>query len=333
MDLFADAEPVDTVELFAGPGGWGEGARMLGLGLRAEGIEKNPHAVATARAAGHRRRLADVFDVHPAEYHDATGLIASPPCPTFSDGGLRTGRGNDYQKVLDAWTSIGWGIDPHEALRDMAVEDPRTALLAVAGVWALTMPNLTWLAMEQVPAVEYAWVDLAAELFAADWEWVNVVTTDAADWGAPSHRKRTYLMAHRTRPGLGVSFPPPGTPRRTMADALGWGAGHTMTTRGARKTSGGNAFPCDAPAWCMTGKARSWVRDDGRSLSASEVGTLTGFRADYPWSGSRTAQFQQAGDVMAPVMAAHVLGAVHRIDAAATVAAHLDDLYPHAAAA
>ena len=90
-----------TVELFAGPGGWGEGARIAGLSLDAEGIEISADAVATAVAAGHKRQLTDVWNATVEDYRDAPGLIASPPCPTFAGSGKRTGLGADYQSVLD----------------------------------------------------------------------------------------------------------------------------------------------------------------------------------------------------------------------------------------
>ena len=189
-----------VLEQSAGPGGWDEAAKLLGRKERILGVEINADAVATACAAGHERIHGSVLDQRLEDWARAVGLIASPVCPTFSDAGLRSGLA-DYQQVLDVWTSIGWGIDPEEAMADAraTISDPRTALLATAGLWALTMPNLQWLAMEQVPAVEFAWEDLAAELFSAWWDWVDVRTLDAVDFGLPARRKRTYLVASRYR--------------------------------------------------------------------------------------------------------------------------------------
>jgi DNA (cytosine-5)-methyltransferase 1 len=335
---------VQTADLFGGPGGWDEGARILGVDLGIEGIEWAADAVATARAAGHLRRRADVWTVAPGEYAAASGLIASPPCPTFSAAGKRSGLGEDYQLVLDAWTSIGWGIPAAEALADLAaVQDERTALLATAGVWALSMLTAgacEWIAFEQVPAVEYAWEDLAAELYAIGCEYVNVAVLDAADYGLPSRRSRAYLVAslhgqmstaRRIAPNHDYTCPGnlclTPTPRRSMAEALGWGSGHRVITRGNRRPGGGGDFSADGPSWCLTGRARSWYRDDGRALDAAEAGHLSGFTLDYPWQGSRTAQFRQAGDVVSPVMAAHILAAAIGIDGRAAVADHLDALY------
>jgi DNA (cytosine-5)-methyltransferase 1 len=295
-----------TIDLCAGPGGWDEGARQAGLDLGIVGVELAANAVATAEAAGFARIHGDICAVALDDWSHATGLIASTPCPTFSAGGLGSGRGGDYQRVLDAWTSIGWGIEPAEAVKNVfdEVEDIRTALLALGGLWALALPAIEWIAMEQVPAVEFAWEDLAAELYAAGWESVDVQTIDAMDLGVPSRRRRTFLMARRYRPAtIGLRR----DERTSMADALGWDAGHRMNTRGQRRTSGGNEFSADEPSWCLTGRSRSWAREDGLRLTAAEAGLLNGFPMDYPWQGSRTSQFQQAGDVVSPPVAAHIL--------------------------
>jgi DNA (cytosine-5)-methyltransferase 1 len=52
------------LDLFAGPGGWDEGIRDLGICPL--GIEWDAAACATARAAGHRRLQADVAALDPA---------------------------------------------------------------------------------------------------------------------------------------------------------------------------------------------------------------------------------------------------------------------------
>lgn len=337
--------PCQTVDLFAGPGGWDEGAKLLGLDLGIEGIELGRDACATARAAGHARRQVDVQAAHPLEYHHCTGYLASPPCPTFSASGLRTGLGADYQAVLDTWTSVGWGATPEESMACVAaVQDPRTALLAVAGLWVLTLftqGRLEWAAMEQVPSVEYAWEDLAAELYSVGCEIVNVGVLDAADYGVPSRRRRAFLVASAhgqastarkiapayTPVSPGNLTPPRAPERRAMAAALGWPAGHTVVTRGNRRPTGGGTFRADSVAWCLTGKVRGWYRDDGLKLTPGEAGFLSGFTKSYPWQGSRSSQMQQAADVVSPAMAAYVIAAAIGVDASAAVDAYLNDMY------
>lgn len=298
-----------TLDLFAGPGGWDEGARLLGVNLGIVGYELSAEACATAVAAGHRREHVDVRSLDLADFVSTSGAIMSPPCPTFSDAGRRTGRGADYQRVLDVWTAIGWGVEMHEAMTAVDdVQDPRTALLAFAGAWALALPSLEWLVMEQVPAVEFAWEDLAAELSAAGWEWADVFRVEASDYGLPSRRKRVFLTARRHTPGQGgVGLP---QCQVSMAEALGWERGHRINTRGVRRTSGGNEFSADAPSWCLTGSARSWVRDDGVRLTTAEAGQLLGFDEGYPWRGSRSSAFLQIANAVPPPIAAEVLSQV-----------------------
>ncbi len=297
---------MSTVELFAGPGGWDEGARMRGMDLGIVGFDISQDAVATARAAGHDRSRTDVATLGPRMFPGATGLIASPPCPTFSPAGRRTGLGDDYQKVLDVWSSLGWGIPLEEALVSIQdVQDVRTAMLAIAGTFALGA-GVDWAVFEQVPAIEFAWEDLAAEFYAQGWEGVDVLTIDAADYGVPSRRRRVFLLACRYQP-LGPVLLERGT--TTLASALGWDSGHRVNTRGQRRTFGGNWFDADRPSWCLTGSSRTWEREDGLRLTQAEAGTLVGFRPDYPWHGSRTSAFLQAADAVSPPIAAAVLGA------------------------
>ena len=66
--------PGKILDLFAGAGGWEEALRMLGL--NALGIETEPWAGETARAAGHERLQADVQN---------STLTSSHPCGGWSD--------------------------------------------------------------------------------------------------------------------------------------------------------------------------------------------------------------------------------------------------------
>ncbi|MGY5009918.1 hypothetical protein ACWCY6_17815 [Streptomyces sp. 900105755] len=124
-------------------------------------------------------------------------------------------------------------------------------------------------------------------------------------------------------------------PATTMAQALGWQPGERVNTRGNRpvdpktgRAKGGNAFSADGPSWCLTGKSRTWKREsDGYRLTAAEAGLLVGFRRSYPWQGSRSSAFQQAADVVSPVMAAIVLSGMFGALGEALVRDYLAQLY------
>ncbi|MFD0638440.1 DNA cytosine methyltransferase [Catenulispora yoronensis] len=73
----------DTIDLFAGPGGWSVAAAALGL--RELGIELDPWACATRAAAGHLTVRADVATLPTTRMRNKIKrLIGSPPCGTFS---------------------------------------------------------------------------------------------------------------------------------------------------------------------------------------------------------------------------------------------------------
>jgi DNA (cytosine-5)-methyltransferase 1 len=79
------------LDLFAGPGGWSEGLRSLGMDEI--GLEWDESACRTRSAAGHRTIRCDVA-AYPVEpfVGRVRGLIASPPCQAFSMAGKGGGR-------------------------------------------------------------------------------------------------------------------------------------------------------------------------------------------------------------------------------------------------
>lgn len=326
---------VSAVGPFGGPGGWDQGARIIGQsGIL--GIELDELAAATATKAGFERIVADVTAVEPTDFPAATGAILSSPCPTWSAGGLHAGD-NDLQVVLDAITHAGFeGCDcpwPDIAEELEACSDPRSALAAQAIRWAFAMPNLEWLALEQVatPQVEYMFDDMAAELFAAEWESVNVFSVRAENLGMPVRRARMFLVARKYTPLGGRGVDNPSLVRwegPSIGEALRWPEGHKIRTRGQRRPTGGNVFNANKTGWCLTEKARTWERDqDGLRLTAAEAGRLQGFPTQWPWQGARTRQFHQLADVVVPPVAAAVLGYVTNTPWTGPVRDYLDNLY------
>lgn len=216
------------VDLFAGPGGWDEGMRSIGVS-DVVGIEWDEAACRTREAAGHRTIRADVAAFDPETFRGARGVIASPPCPPFSLAGSGDGR-KEFDKIGAAIEACrgGW-VDEARA---GPWKDERTVLVLepLRWVWAV---RPTWVACEQVPLAVRIWEHMADVLRA--WGYgATAVVLNAADYGVPQTRERAFLLARR---GGGVRVPDPthardplpslfGPSRRrwvTMAEALGWG--------------------------------------------------------------------------------------------------------------
>lgn len=344
-----------VLEGFAGPGGFSKAAEILGI-TGAIGIEKHPDACATATAAGHQRIQADIRTLDPEDFPDVTTWISGPPCPTYSDGGLRSGL-VDYQIVLDGITllgnaQVGAGRDDDYQAAYGKVTDARTALVLETLKFAFRLPNAQTVIAEQVPAVHEIWMHICAELAAATgWKFCDVIRVRFSDFGLPTQRERVILIACRDYvpdfTGLPLRawwacgrFTPPQVripdvvvplAQASMAGALGWPAGVMVNTRGDRKTAGGNLFSADGPAPSLTGRARSWYRtdlgkDDGK-LTAAQGGLLQGFPPDHPWRGSRTSQFQRIADTISPLVGAAVLGAATGLPWQDAVWRHIEQLY------
>ncbi len=216
------------VDLFAGPGGWDEGLRLIGR-TDVLGVEWDESACLTAEAAGHKRLRADVAALDPRDYLGAEGLIASPPCQAWSLAGKRGGE-EDRAACHELADRMAAGDDSTD-WRDWA--DDRSPLVCQPVRWAREL-RPEWIALEEVPAVLSLWEHMA-RIFRAWGYSVWVGTLLAADYGVPQTRTRAILMASRVR----TATPPEPThaehPEGTdlfggghrqkwvsMAEALGW---------------------------------------------------------------------------------------------------------------
>jgi len=241
---------VQTLDLFAGPGGWDVAATRLGLDPL--GIEWDEAACATREAAGLRTIRADVAsavvehggmsieDHHAQQYHhwpteSFSVLVASPPCQAWSMAGKRGGQ-KDIDLCVRAAHELAAGNDTRAELRKDC-EDPRSMLVVEPIRWAAAM-RPSFIALEQVPPVLGFWTLTASLLESLGYScWTGIL--EAERYGVPQTRERAILMA-----ALDEQPHPPkathqryvsGEPQRhdvtlegeilpwvSMAEALGW---------------------------------------------------------------------------------------------------------------
>jgi DNA (cytosine-5)-methyltransferase 1 len=294
----------------------------LGLhaaGIHGTGIEWDPNAVATRRAAGLPTIHADVRNHGPRDFPNATVLAGGPPCQTFTVAGNGTGR-DELNRIIDAVKRMGdrQTIDPRK------FADERTTLVLEPLRWALEDSECGYntIILEQVPQVLPVW-DAYADVLRGEGYSVSTGILATEQYGVPQTRRRAVLIAQLVgeavlpapthRPYRKGAPQHEGDPRLlpwvSMGDALdrpqpftvvsNYGTGGDPKNRGRRTSS--------EPAFTVTGKiSRNRIVDaSGAELprfTAAEAGQLQGFPADWPWSGNDIPQ--QIGNACPPALAA-----------------------------
>lgn len=248
-----------ALDLFAGAGGWDLAAKRLGI--HADGVEIMPAALETRVAAGLHTVGHDVWNYDLNVGCDYDGLIASPPCQTFSLAGKGKGR-EALDDVIAGVRNGEWHT--LDGLREYGeqLKDERTALV-LAPLHYIDRMAPEWVTLEQVPTVLPVWEAYAEHLRATGYSvWVG--NLQAEQYGVPQTRKRAFLLASRTRE-VGMPEPThsryyPRNPEKldpgvkkwvSMAEALGWGEDGLMVsnygTGGDARKRGVRLFTDPAP--------------------------------------------------------------------------------------
>jgi DNA (cytosine-5)-methyltransferase 1 len=332
------------LDLFSGPRGWSEGLKMLGLSD--VGIEWDMAACLTAQAAGHPSIRADVA-TYPTEPFAGRveGLIVSAPCTDFSLAGLGAGiEGKTGRLITEV---MRWTV----ALRPQWVACENVPkVLPIFRWFAHEMRQLgysVWVGV--LNAADYgvpqtrrrAFLiasldrqvtaptpthsrDAGSRLFGDLSPWVTMA--DALGWGMNKRPSVTIMAKGASGGGLtGFLDGGSGARARLAAEQI---EGRWVYRDGTRAHAATRTI--DEPATTVVSsfcpeviaapgyrtKVSRQNAPGSVKVTIAEAGVLQSFRRDYPWQGATTKQYQQVGNAVPPLLAAHVISAVTGIDLA-----------------
>lgn len=284
-----------VVDLFAGCGGFALGFEAVGF--ETVGFENNEYACKT-----YNENLVGVCNkVHitaSSIFPEAPVIIGGPPCQPFSVGGHQRGL-DDTRNGMPAFIA--------------AVQRNQPDIWILENVRGLLYRN-KWYLLEILQ-------ELRALGYLVEYRLIN-----AADYGVPQNRERLFIVGHRGR----FTFPEPINNRVPIAEVIGDTA--TQEIIGAKFLTASmdeyiakyeRASQCIVPrdlrldrvsrtVTCrnLAGATGDMLRvrlPDGRRrrLSVREGAWLQSFPDWYTFHGSETAQYNQIGNAVPPLLAYH----------------------------
>jgi len=325
-----------VLDLFAGCGGAALGLRRAGWTTLAC-IERDEAAAGTLAAAGFPVLRSDIRDVDWSAFAGRADLVwASPPCQPGSTAGRRLAA----RDPRDGWP---WTFD---------------ALDAVRPTWFLAENVLGWTYHTESCTRDgaaggcagCAWEQTIQPAVRARFAFSGAWRLDAADFGAPQHRRRVILWGGPVP--LRAPTPTHGdpadedtalrqlTPWRTVRDAIGDTllADDACEDRACYPCDGSHGRACaepwraDRPAPTVTttevkgtrAHAPDWIFHGGPDRASDAAFLVAGVRCievaeglrlqalpdNWPLQGTREEQYRQVGNAVPPVLAEAVGRAV-----------------------
>lgn len=300
---------MEAIDLFAGAGGFSEGARMAGVHVK--WAANHWRLAVDFHGQNHPETAHSCQDLQQANWREVPGhdvMLASPACQGHSPA-----RGKE-QPHHDALRSTAWAVVA-------CAEYHRSRVVLVENV-----PEFRrWLLYP-------AWCDAMQRLGYA----VAPHIVDSADHGVPQHRERLFLVCTQSKHPLHLNLPK--RAHRPIGDVIEWDAhqwrqidrpgrsAKTLQRVAAGRAEFGARFvaPYYSSGSGLTGRSihrpigtittrDRWAVVDGdrmRMLQVPEAKAAMGFPARYALPGTHREALFMLGNAVCPPVAADLLAAI-----------------------